>query len=280
MDIVRGIRVVNLALNLPGPLAASRLARMGAEVVKVEPPAGDPMELYSAAWYREMAAGQELVRLDMKTPEGQTRCGELLAAADVLITSNRPSVLARLHLARETLHPRFPKLCQVAIFGYPEPRGDVAGHDLTYQAALGLLFPPSLPRTLLADMAGAERAVSSALGLLYARERFGRSGFAEVVLSDAAAEAAAPLSFGLTRPGGLFGGGSLEYNIYPARDGFVAVAALEPRFRERLLASLGGVHTAGEISAAFASRNADEWEQLGEELDIPIVKVIAAEGAS
>ena len=278
MDILRGIRVVNLALNLPGPLAASRLARMGAEVVKVEPPTGDPMECYSAAWYREMAAGQELVRLDMKTPEGQTRCGELLAEADLLITSNRPSVLTRLHLAWETLHPRFLKLCQVAIFGYPEPRGDVAGHDLTYQAALGLLYPPNLPRTLLADIAGAERAVSSALGLLYARERFGRSGFAEVVLSDAAAEAAAPLSFGLTRPGGLLGGGAPEYNIYPARDGFVAVAALEPRFRERLFASLGGVQTAGEISAAFASRDADDWEQLGEDLDIPIVKVRPAEG--
>ena len=69
MDILRGIRVVNLALNLPGPLAANRLARMGAEVVKVEPPAGDPMELYSAAWYREMAAGQELVRLDPPGPD-------------------------------------------------------------------------------------------------------------------------------------------------------------------------------------------------------------------
>ena len=201
MDILRGIRVVNLALNLPGPLAANRLARMGAEVIKVEPPAGDPMELYSAAWYREMAAGQQLVRLDMKTPEGQARCCELLAGADLLITSNRPSVLTKLHIDWETLHPRFPNLCQVAIFGYPEPRGDVAGHDLTYQAALGLLYPPNLPRTLLADMAGAERVVSTALGLLFARERFGRSDFAKVVLSDAALEAAAPLSFGLTRSG-------------------------------------------------------------------------------
>lgn len=280
MDILRGIRVVNLALNLPGPLAANRLARMGADLVKVEPPTGDPMELYSAAWYREMAAGQELVRLDMKSPEGQSRCDELLSGADLLITSNRPAVLARLHIDWETLHQRFPKLCQVAIFGYPEPRGDVAGHDLTYQAALGLLYPPNLPRTLLADMAGAERAVSSALGLLLDRERSGRSGLAKVVLSDAALDAAAPLSFGLTRPGGLFGGGSPEYNIYTAKDGFVAVAALEPRFRERLFAYFGGVNTAGDLSAIFATRNADEWERLGVELDIPIVKVIAAGGES
>jgi crotonobetainyl-CoA:carnitine CoA-transferase CaiB-like acyl-CoA transferase len=280
MDILRGIRVVNCALNLPGPLAANRLARMGADVVKVEPPAGDPMERYSAAWYREMAAGQELVRLNMKTPEGQTRCGELLAGADLLITANRPSVLTMLNISWESLHPRFPNLCQVAIFAYPAPRADVAGHDLTCQAALGLLYPPSLPRTLLADTTGAERAVSSALGLLYARERFGRSGFANVVLSDAASEAASPLRFGLTRPGGLLGGGSPEYNIYPVKDGFVAVAALEPRFRERLFAYLGGVNTAGELRTVFASKNADEWEQLGEELDIPIVKVISAEGKS
>jgi crotonobetainyl-CoA:carnitine CoA-transferase CaiB-like acyl-CoA transferase len=77
----------------------------------------------------------------MKTPEGQTRCGELLAGADLLITSNRPSVLARLHIAWETLHPRFPNLCQVAIFGYPEPRSDVAGHDLTYLGGPWALIP-------------------------------------------------------------------------------------------------------------------------------------------
>lgn len=82
------------------------------------------------------------------------------------------------------------------------------------------------------------------------------------------------------RTGGLLGGGAPEYNIYPAKDGFVAVAALEPRFRERLFAHLGGVNLAEEFRAIFASRNADEWERLGEELDIPIVKVVAAEGES
>jgi alpha-methylacyl-CoA racemase len=267
-----GMLVVNLSLNLPGPAAARRLQQLGARVVKVEPPAGDPMQHYHAGWYEEMLAGQEVLTVDLKSSAGRRRLDELLGQADLLLTASRPAALQRLGLGWTELHGRFPRLCQVAIVGYAAPRSNEAGHDLTYQAALGLLTPPHLPRTLLADMAGAEQTVSAALSLLLTREREGRAGYAEVALAEAAAAMAEPLRFGTTAPGALLGGGSPEYNVYPSSDGWIAVAALEPHFRQRLEQELGGAD-AKNYGERFRGRTAADWEAWGRQMDIPLVAV-------
>jgi alpha-methylacyl-CoA racemase len=267
-----GMRIVNLAANLPGPAAARRLQLMGAAVTKVEPPAGDPMELYHAQWYRDMAEGQTIVRLDLKAAEERALLDALLSDSDLLISASRPAAMERLGLGWEQLHHAFPRLCQVAITGFPAPRENEAGHDLTYQASLGLMNPPHMPRTLLADMAGAEQTISAGLSLLIGRERGNGAGYAEVPLSEAAAAMAEPLRYGCTAPGALLGGGIPEYNIYQTRDGWVAVAALEPHFKKRLEAALevGGME---QYQAAFAAKSAVEWQTWGQEMDIPIVAV-------
>lgn len=272
MKALTGIRVVNMAVNLPGPAAAQRFSVLGAEVVKVEAPSGDPMEIYHAGWYRDMAAGQTLVRLDLKTSAGREELDRLLASADLLISASRPAAMARLGLDWNSVHQKFPRLCQVAIVGYPAPRENEPGHDLTYQASLGLLTPPYMPRTLLADMAGAERTVSSALTLLLQRERSGEAGYAEVALSEAAASLAEPLRYGCTAPGALLGGGIPEYNVYESADGWVAVAALEPHFKKRLEAALR-ITTADEYRAAFAGQSSSYWQEWGKEQDVPIETV-------
>ena len=274
MKLLEGMRVLNLAVNLPGPAAARRLDQLGAAVVKVEPPAGDPMELYNAAWYRDLSAGHTVVRLDLKAPADWSRLDALLAETDLLITATRPAALERLGLGWGALHGKYPRLCQVAIVGYPSPRENEAGHDLTYQASLGLLTPPHMPRTLLADMAGAEQTAGAALALLLGRERGRGGGYAEVALSDAAAAMAEPLRYGTTGPGALLGGGIPEYNLYRAGEGWVAVAALEPHFRKRLEEALG-VSTVEEYRAAFAAKSASEWQEWGQKLDIPIVALKA-----
>ena len=274
MKLLDGMKVLNLAANLPGPAAARRMHQLGAAVVKVESPAGDPMEIYNAAWYRDLAAGHTVVRLDLKAPAALERLQGLLADTDLLITATRPAALERLGLSWSVLHGKYPLLCQVAIVGYPAPRQNEAGHDLTYQASLGLLNPPHMPRTLLADMAGAEQTVSASLALLLDRERGGGGGYAEVALSDAAAAMAEPLRFGSTAPGALLGGGIPEYNLYRASEGWVAVAALEPHFRERVEQALG-IGTCKEYQAAFATRSAAEWQAWGQQLDIPIVALAA-----
>jgi crotonobetainyl-CoA:carnitine CoA-transferase CaiB-like acyl-CoA transferase len=272
MQPLSGFRILNLAVNLPGPAAAARLLRMGAEVTKVEPPAGDPMEVYHGDWYRAMAAGQRVIRLDLKGTEGRSTLDLLLDETDLLITATRPAALERMGLDWATLRTRFPRLCQVAVVGFPAPRENEAGHDLTYQASLGLLAPPQMPRTLLADMAGAELVVSRALALLLNRERYGDGGYAEVALSEAAASMAEPLSYGCTVPGAVLGGGLPEYNVYQTTDGWVAVAALEPHFKHRLESALS-VSTGDEYRKAFATRSTSEWQQWGQECDVPIVAV-------
>ncbi len=272
MKGLAGIKIVNLAANLPGPEAARRLSRMGAEIIKVETPSGDLMEIYHAGWYREMAAGQTRVRLDLKSDQGRAELDRLLDSADLLISASRPAAMERLGLDWGALHQKFPRLCQVAIVGYPAPRENEAGHDLTYQASLGLLTPPHMPRTLLADMAGAEMTVSSALALLLRRERGGDAGYAEVALSEAAASLAEPLRYGLTSPGELLGGGIPEYNIYKTADGWVALAALEPHFKKRLEDALA-VSTLDQYRAAFAGKNSAYWQEWGQQLDVPIETV-------
>ncbi|ABG05285.1 L-carnitine dehydratase/bile acid-inducible protein F [Rubrobacter xylanophilus DSM 9941] len=272
---LQGMQVLTLAVNVPGPAAAARLRGLGASAVKVEPPAGDPLERFCPSWYAALCAGQKVLRLDLKSPEGREELRRHLAVSDLLLTSSRPAALERLGLGPEDLLREHPRLCQVAIVGYPPPREEEPGHDLTYLAGTGLLSPPEPPRTLLADLAGAERAASAALALLLRRERGGGAGREVVSLAQAASGMAEPLRHGLTAPGGLLGGGFPGYGLYRAADGWVAVAALEEHFWRGLLAGLGLPEGAGreEISARLAQRGCREWEQWALERDLPLAAV-------
>ncbi|MBA3331318.1 MAG: CoA transferase [Actinobacteria bacterium] len=274
MRPLAGVTAVTLAVNTPGPVAAARMRELGAEVTKVEPPAGDPLELVSRSWYQELRAGQTIVRLDLKTKGGRAELGGLLEGADVLLTSHRPAALERLGLAWVGLHARHPRLVQVAIVGHGAPDQHVAGHDLTYLAARGLLAPPELPRTLIADLGGAERAVSAVLGLLLARERGEEAGYFEVALAEAADSFAAPLRHGLTAPGGVLGGGLPVYGLYRAREGWIALGALEPHFQEGLRNGLELAELTREgLEQAFAARVAEEWEAWARTRDLPLEAV-------
>ena len=216
--------------------------------------------------------------LDLKQAADRARLDELLEPADLLLTSSRPAALGRLGLAWPELHAQFPRLCQVAIVGYPAPDQNRPGHDLTYAAAHGLVVPPDLPRTLVADLGGAELATTAAVALLLARERGGEAGYAEVALADAAAAFAAPLRHGATVPGGPLGGGSPSYGLYPAADGWLAVAALEPHFQQRLARELGlDELTHDALTTAFGARNAEDWEAWGREHDLPLSAVSSRE---
>lgn len=274
-----GIRVVLLALNVPGPVAAARLRELGASIVKVELPRGDPLQAIAPEWYAALNLGVDIRRLDLKEPTARANLDDLLASADLLITSFRPSSLERLGLDRNSLSARHPALCHVAIVGHGGSEAELAGHDLTYQARAGLLSPPALPATLLADLAGAERAVSASLALLLGRARNITTGFAEVSLADAVDEMAAPLRHGATKRGGPLGGANPNYQLYAASDGWIAVAALEPHFAQRLQSALGVERVTRETFAtAFALRTANEWETWAGAHDLPIAAVRRVSG--
>jgi crotonobetainyl-CoA:carnitine CoA-transferase CaiB-like acyl-CoA transferase len=272
-----GVRVVSLAVNLPGPLTAARYVEMGAVVTKIAPPGGDPLAWVSPEWHDNLKEGQEVLTLDLKTESGQVALAERLAWADVLLTATRPAALERLGLGWEALSAGFPRLCHVAIVGYGPPDEDRAGHDLTYQATAGILEPPEFPRIPLADYAGSERAVSATLALLWERERTGRGGQAIVSLVEALKPYSHALCYGLLAPGTLLGGASPLYGLYRTRDGWVALASLEPHFQKRIRCGLGLDRlTAAALSEAFGGRTSDEWDAWAREADVPLAAVRGA----
>lgn len=286
---LRGVRVLTLALNLPGPAAVMRLRALGAQCTKLEPPAphghstADPMGLYKPAAYDAMHAGVRQVRADLKTAKGQAVLERELAKADVLITSFRASALRKLGLDWPTLHTRHSELCMVSIVGARGARADEPGHDLTYLAENDLVTGLDLPATLYADMGGSLLTTEAVLSALLRRASAAGQGqgvFQEIALSDAAGYLALPRQWGLTTPDGAVGGAHAGYRIYPCKNGRVALAALEPHFAQRLCEAAGlragsaqKMHTRSTreaIAAFLLSQTRAQLDKLAREADIPL----------
>ncbi|MBC7898000.1 MAG: CoA transferase [Cytophagaceae bacterium] len=266
------MNLVSIAQNAPGPLACARLRVAGAQVTKVEPPGGDPMLALSPSWHAEMHRDIPIEVLDLKADDGRERFLQLLANADVLMTSQRPAALARLGLDPERLFAHAPDLRLLRIVG-STAAPDVPGHDLTYQAATGLLGE-TMPRTLLADVLASERAYAGVLELLPRPA----GSVLDVGLVESLDSALAPLRHGLTLPDGVLGGAAPRYRIYDTRAGRIAVGALEPHFARALWERLGAQR--GEaLDAHFLQRTAEEWEAWAISHDLPIVAVRERPGA-
>lgn len=280
---LEGTRVVSLAINLPGPVAAYRLARLGATVVKIEPTTGDPLAYAQPDLYRHLHEGIDVQRVDLKSEDGQSSLHDILASTDVLLTSSRLAALDRLGLGWPSLGERHPRLCHIAIVGSAPPRENHPGHDLTYQAQVGLVGPPAMPRSLFADLGGALEATLAAVTLLYQRQKASADGLGGrscegrrvlVPLEGAAEFFAMTVRWGLTTPGGGLGGGLPQYNVYRAKDGWVAIAALEPHFWTRFQSELGLDNPSqSEMELVFQERAAADWQSWAEEKDLPIVAV-------
>ena len=285
--VLQGIRIISLALNLPGPAALMRCRKMGATCVKLEPPSGDPMRHYNLPAYQQLHEGVKVIEADLKTEAGQKVLAAELAKSDVLLTSFRPSALRKLGLGWKQLHAGYPNLSQVAIVGAAGTRAEEPGHDLTYLAEQGLVPGLELPATLYADMSGSLMASEAVLqAALVRNERYAGSGenhpqgvLIEVALADAAHYLSLPRQWGLTTRDGPIGGAHAGYAIYPCRNGRVAVAALEPHFAAAL-SRVAGVHpadpsmrapvTRNAIAAFFAKHDRAGIEQLAREHDLPL----------
>lgn len=290
MKALQGIRILSLALNLPGPAALHRLRAMGARCIKLEPPppdagapgrSADPMQQYAPPAYDALQAGIRVVHADLKSDRGQQRLQRELAACDVLLTSFRPSALKRLGLAWSTLHRQYPALSLVSIVGWPAPQDEIPGHDLTYMAQNGLVSGLQPPPTLFADMTGAVMASEAVLQALLLRQARGRGTRHEVALSKAAEWLAWPRRWGLTDPArrsGILGGRHAGYRLYACRDGRVAVAALEPHFYRSLFAAAGLAPDPAVDSRAthdalerwFGQQTRRRLEQLALQHDLPL----------
>ena len=257
---LKGVRLLSLALNLPGPATLMRCQQMGASCVKLEPPApagavpgtsGDPMAWYNQTAYDRLHRNVRVSVADLKTDQGQKTLHRELAKTDVLLTSYRPSALKKLNLEWQTLHKLYPTLSQVAIVGSPGSRAEQPGHDLTYLAENDLINGLELPPTLYADMAGSLVACEAILKAVLMQRQKGQGCYLEVALSEAAAYLALPRAWGLTKPGAAIGGGHAGYRIYPCKDGRVALAALEPHFA-KTLCKVAGIQYANTTTMMVA----------------------------
>ena len=280
-----GVRILSQALNQPGPAALMLCRAKGSACVTLEPPApdggaGDPMASYAPNAYATMHEGVRVLQANLKTDAGQKALHRELARTDVLITSFRPSALAKLDLGWRQLHKRYPALSQVAIVGAAGARAEEPGHDLTYLAEHGLVSGLDLPPTLYADMGGSLMASEAVLQAQLLRAAKGRGVFLEVALADAAGYLALPRSWGLTVSKGSVGGAHAGYRVYPCKDGRVAVAALEPHFAKALCAAAGvddasrksmlAAATREAIAAFLATRTRKQLDKLAREQDVPL----------
>ena len=286
---LKGVRVLSLALNLPGPAALMRCQQMGATCVKVAPPApagappdasGDPMSWYNKDAYTALHKGVRLAVADLKTEKGQQALHRELAKTDVLLTSFRPSALKKLGLEWKLLHKLYPALSMIAIVGAPGDRAEEPGHDLTYLAEYDLVNGLELPPTLYADMGGSLMASEAVLKAVLAQKLQGKGHYLEVALSEAAAYLALPRTWGLTQPGAAVGGGHAGYRVYSCKNGRVAVAALEPHFAKTLCTAAGiadasinsmmSAPTQAQIATFLLGKTRQALDKLSVEQDIPL----------
>lgn len=253
-NCLENILVLDLSQYIPGPFATMTLRDLGADVIKVEPPMGDPMRFAFlqdedgiSPFYKQLNAGKSVVKIDLKSEDGKAAFTRLVKKADVLLESFRPGVMGRLGFDQTTLKSLNPKLVHCALSGYGQtgPYAQAAGHDMTYVALTGALsqtghkecgpvpiFPP------LADHSGAMQAVNSILAALFRRERTGQGAFIDVSLFEAALSwnylSLTPAARGQVAAcgeGELSGGAAAWYAIYETKDNrHFAFAPIEAKF--------------------------------------------------
>lgn len=249
--LLSGLRVLDLTRNLPGPFATRLLADLGAAIVKVEPPEGDPARPL-AALFEALNHGKECRTIDFRSSADLDRLRTWVQEADVLLDSFRPGVLQGLGLDAATLHALNPRLVMVSITGYGQhgPWAQKAGHDLNFMALSGVLDQMRAPTGELAlsnvqwgDLAGGSAmACIAVLAAVFEMQRTGQGRHldvsmvhglhAQLVMPKATGAMLAPLLG--RRPGAgedLLNGVLPCYNLYATQDGrHLAVGALEFKF--------------------------------------------------
>ncbi len=288
-----GLRVVELATRLQGPLAGLLLQRLGAHVVKVEPPGGDMgragPSAFGRAAYLAYNRGKEIMELDYKRSEGRTELRGLAAGADVFLHNSRPGRAERLGFGSRDLARANPGLVYAYASGWggsTTAPSDIAGDYIVQaHAACGEGLhpdgePPFPSRLTLVDVTGGLLACEGILAGLCLRERTGAGCSVGTSLLAAALTLQRPVLDGIAagredcRRRGRPLWGPLDRPI-PTADGFLAVWAGDPGTRDRLAAACG-LHSSADderIEVRLRTRAGTEWEPLLRERGVPAAVV-------
>lgn len=307
--LLTGVRIVELAQYLPAPYGTQILADLGAEVIKIEPPGGDPMRHLDqdgegdSAVYKAINAGKFVARLDLKTADGATQARDLISRADILVESFRPGTLDRLGLGHDVLIAANPKLVHVALSGWGQtgPYAHRAGHDINYGAIAGAFAAtgteerPVAPFPPTSDMASGMMVAIAALAGIHNAARTGQGGFFDLSIMETTlawqsfglAEAAAGKP--IKRGAGLLSGGAACYQFYQCADGgWLSVGALEAKFwagfcnafdRPDLIPRqyekpFPQQALIDEVATIIATRSRDDWMAVFEQVDCCVEPVL------
>ncbi|MTD31266.1 CoA transferase [Planomicrobium sp. YIM 101495] len=303
-DALNGIRVLDITYYLPGPYAGMRLADMGAEIIKVEPPQGDPARYMSGGVVHEANnRGKTIVHLDLKSPEGLAEMLELVKTADALIETFRPGVMKKLGLDYDSLKTIKPDLVYCSLSGYGQ-NGDMAAlgsHDLNYMALSGALDVlkddsgrPVHPTNTFADFTGGLLAAEQITAALLKKFRTGEGRYLDIPLVEVMAEFLT--NHDLYHERGIsdhgipeIAGSRISYAIYGTEDGrYMALGALEDKFWRNFCAFIGkpewlewGAKETGspkhqEVASFFKSKSWREWYGLSLQVDACLTPVLKA----
>jgi alpha-methylacyl-CoA racemase len=273
-----GIRVLDLTRLLPGAYATRLLVDLGAEVIKVEDPrGGDTMRTLAGGpsrYFEPLNRGKRSVTLDLRAPDAAAVLDALIAGADVLIESFRPSTARRLGVDAAALRARHPRLICASIsgFGQTGPYVERAAHDINYQALAGLLRPPQLPGPLVGDVGSAHQAALAIVAALVERGRTGAGSAIDISIHEAAlAWSMFPTTADLAQA---------RYNVYETADGrWLAMGGLEPKFWagfcERLELPLTA--TEADVRARLRTRSHDAWLAHFDGADVCLTTILEPE---
>lgn len=301
MGPLDGVRVIEIAGIGGLPYAGMVLSDLGANVVRVDRPAGEAALGAGTVLDR----GRRSVAIDLKSPAGVTTLLRMLESSDALIEAMRPGVAERLGIGPDACLARNPRLVYGRLTGYGQdgPLSRTPGHDINFIALAGVLHligaqsgAPAIPLNLLGDYAGG--AIMLALGIvtaLFERQRSGEGQVVDASMVEGSAHLATVFhaysgaGWNEARGTNLLDGAAHFYNVYETADrAYLAVGAIEPQFYADLLRRLDLAdadlpsqwETAswprlrkrfGEI---FRSKTRDEWERVFEGSDACVAPVL------
>ncbi|HKQ29593.1 MAG TPA: CaiB/BaiF CoA-transferase family protein [Burkholderiales bacterium] len=288
---LRGIRVIDFSMFVPGPFASAMLADLGAEVTKVEMPKGDPGRSYVPVQFDTENRNKRSIALDLKKPAAHEVVHRMVREAHVVVEGFRPGVAKRLAIDHQTLRKSNGKLvyCSISGYGQTGPWRERPGHDVNYVAAAGALaFPgqwlksPGRSSLPIADMGGGAFAAIAILAALHE----GQGAYLDLSLFETA-------FFWAAMRHGLDPKVDPRAHIFPVNDVFetadakrltlgileehfwqnfvqLAPELAKPEFASDASRREHGDALSQQLSEIMKRRTASEWIRLCEENDVPV----------
>ncbi len=314
-----GVRILDFSTNMAGPYATMILAQLGAEVIKVEAPSGDDARAWApeidgaSIVHRHMNAGKRGIVLDLGTAAGREAALALAAKSDVLLQSMRPGVAERIGIGEEAVRAANPDILYYALnaFGAGPIGSALPGYDPLVQAFTGIMrmnghdgAPPVRCAPSVVDLGTGQWVAMGVLAAMLAKQRGQPVRSMETALVDTgfslvAYQATAALITG-KRPARAGSGNPIAapYEVYPARDGDLMIAAPNQRLWERVAAVLGitalvddprfltvadrsrnNAELTPAIAAALAGEDVAEWVERLRAAGVPVTRVAGLEEA-